>query len=100
MLGEIDGIDEAYLFGSWAAAAAGEANRRAVADVDVLVLGSPDRTHLYTAVAAASEMLGREVQVTIRKPGWLEQGEGHFHDTILNRPMVAIVGPGSVLSRE
>jgi DNA-binding transcriptional ArsR family regulator len=86
----IDGIDEAYVFGSWAARHAGEVGVRPVGDIDVLVLGEPDRAALYDAVHRTEERLGREVQVTIREPGWLGTGTGSFHDTVTSRPLLRL----------
>jgi predicted nucleotidyltransferase len=87
---DVDGVTDAYIFGSWAARYAGVAGDRPVADLDLLVLGEPDRDSLYAAAGEASSRLGRQVQVTIRPDGWLEAGEGTFHDTIASRPMVRI----------
>jgi predicted nucleotidyltransferase len=93
-IGAVDGIEEAYIFGSWAARHAGERGVRPVGDIDLLVLGTPDRTALYDAVHAAEERVGREVQVTVRDPGWLEDGSGSFHDTVASRPMLRLdLGP-------
>ena len=86
----VDGIIEAYLFGSWAARYLGVEGQRPVEDIDVLVLGEPDRDSLYRRVDEASARLGRPVQVTIRDAGWLATGGGAFHDTIVSRPMVPI----------
>ena len=88
----VDGIDAAHIYGSWAAAihGAGSALGRPVGDIDVLVLGSPDREQLYAAVSAAEPRLGRPVQVAIRPAGWLHNGEGSFHATVTQRPMVEI----------
>lgn len=100
-LGSVDGIDEAHIFGSWAARHAGERGVRPVGDIDLLVLGTPDRSALYEAVRAAEQRLGREVQVTVREPGWLEDGSGSFHDTVVGRPMLRLdvatprSGPGA-----
>ncbi len=92
----VDGISEAYLFGSWAARYLGVEGQRPVEDIDVLVLGEPNRDELYRRVDEASIRLGRAVQVTIRHAGWLATGDGSFHDTIINRPMVPIpMEPGS-----
>lgn len=87
----IEGVDEAYVFGSWAARHAGERGVRPVGDIDLLVLGAPDRDAVYDAVHVAERRLGREVQVTVREAGWLEQGSGPFHDTVMSRPMLRLV---------
>lgn len=86
----VEGIDEAYIFGSWASRHAGERGVRPVGDIDLLVLGRPDRDSLYDAVHVAERRLGREVQVTVRDAGWLEQGSGSFHDTVVSRPMLSL----------
>ena len=88
----IDGIDAAYIYGSWAAAFqdANASPGRPVADIDVLVLGSPDRDRLYAAVSTAEQRLDRPVQVTLRPPGWLNTGRGTFHATVTERPLVEV----------
>ena len=89
-LNGVSGIDDAMIFGSWAARYHEQHGPRPVGDIDLLVLGNPDRNELYEAVARASARLGREVQVTIRKPGWLTTGSGTFHDTVTSRPVVTV----------
>lgn len=89
-LGPVDGISEAYVFGSWAARYLGVEGQRPVEDIDVLVLGEPDRDELYQHVEKAATRLGRPVQITVRDTDWLVAGEGSFHDTIVSRPLVPI----------
>lgn len=89
-LAGVDAVDAAYLFGSWAARYEGVEGERPVGDIDLLVLGDPDRGELYARIEGASLRLGREVQVTIRGAGWLTNGKGAFHDTIVNRPLVPV----------
>lgn len=55
-------------------------------DIDLLILGKPDRDALYAALRVAEQRLGRPIDVTIRKSGWLESGTGSFHDTVVARP--------------
>ena len=96
-IGAIDGVDQAYLYGSWAARHAGGPGTRPVGDIDVLILGDPDRDLVYEALRSAEERLGRPIQVTFREPGWLESGEGSFHDTVTSRPLLALgreISPG------
>jgi DNA-binding transcriptional ArsR family regulator len=86
----VDGIERAFLFGSWAARFRGVAGTRPVGDIDLLILGRPDREKLYAVLHAVGERLGRPVQPTIREAGWLENGRGSFHDTVASRPLVEL----------
>src|SRR5262249_49422783 len=61
-LQQVRGISEAYVYGSWAARRAGLPGQRPVGDIDVLVLGEPDRDQLYDALSAVEKRLGRPVQ--------------------------------------
>jgi DNA-binding transcriptional ArsR family regulator len=87
----VGGISRAFIYGSWAAAATGGEVVRPVADIDLLVLGEPDRDELYSALAPVERRLGREIQVSLRPSDWLERGSGSFHDTLTSRPLVAIL---------
>ena len=89
-LAHIAGIDHAYIYGSWAARASGEAGQRPVGDIDVLILGKPDRDTLYAAASNAEQRLGRSIQITIRASDWLTTGSGTFYDTVVARPMVPL----------
>jgi predicted nucleotidyltransferase len=91
VLQPVAGISRAYIFGSWAARHEGQAGQRPVGDIDVLILGEPDRDQLYAALSLAEERLGRAVQATIRDPAWLESGSGAFHDTVTSRPLVPLL---------
>jgi len=89
-LRDVSGIDEAYIYGSWAARHSGEPARRPVGDIDVLVLGKPDRDGLYAALGIAEQRLGRSVQATIRDSDWIRSGSGSFHETVTRRPMLKL----------
>ena len=86
----LSGITAAYIYGSWAARHEGQTGQRPVGDIDVLILGDPDRDQLYAALSAAEERLGRPVQATIRDRAWLVSGTGAFHDTVTSRPLLEI----------
>ncbi len=82
-------IESAYLFGSWAARYAGQLGR-APADIDLLVIGDPDRDELDEAAQRAGARLAREVNVTIRSPRWWREGEDGFHAEVTGRPLVPV----------
>lgn len=89
----VDGIEKAYLFGSWASRYAGE-DGRPPADLDVLVIGTPDRDELDDAAQRAESRLAREVNVTIRSLDWWRQGTDGFHADVTQRPLVPIFNEG------
>jgi predicted nucleotidyltransferase len=90
-LADVEGIEDAYIFGSWAARYGGESGRPP-ADLDVLVIGEPDRDALDEAAQRAGERLAREVNVTIRSARWWRTGDDGFHTEINRRPLVPIYG--------
>jgi DNA-binding transcriptional ArsR family regulator len=95
VLQRITGVRGAYIYGSWAARHAGQPGQRPVGDIDVLVLGTPDRDQLFRALSEAEKRLGRPIQATIRGAGWLVTGSGSFHDTVTSRPLLKLpVPPG------
>jgi predicted nucleotidyltransferase len=91
-LATVAGIDAAYLFGSWAARYTGEPGRPP-ADIDVLVIGRPDRDTLYDAATHAGQRLAREVNTTIRSAEWWQTGNDVFHRQITSRPLVPLIEP-------
>lgn len=86
----VEGIDRAFLFGSWAARYEGETGRPP-ADLDVLVIGAPDRDELDDAAQRAESRLAREVNVTIRSPAWWREGSDGFHADVTRRPLVPVL---------
>ena len=85
----VGGIEGIYLFGSWAARYAG-ASGPSPADLDVLVIGRPDRDKLEDAAERARHRLGRDVNVTIRSLEWWRHGTDGFHAEVTTRPLVMI----------
>lgn len=92
LLEGVDGIDEAYLYGSWAARASGipgdEPN-----DVDVLLVGDVDPGMGYEVAAQASRLLGREVNVTTMSTRRWRDADDGFVTTVRQRPAVRIPLP-------
>lgn len=84
------GVDAVYLFGSWAARYVGQRGR-APADIDVLVIGRPDRDEVDEAVQRAGARLAREVNVTIRSSQWWRDGADSFHTEVTRRPIVVVL---------
>ena len=91
-LAGVPGIENAYLFGSWAARYAGQEGHPP-ADLDVLVIGTPDRDALDDAAQRAGARLAREVNVTIRSADWWHSGDDGFHAEVTQRPLVPVPVP-------
>jgi predicted nucleotidyltransferase len=89
-LAGLEGIEAAYLFGSWAARYAGQQGR-APADLDLLVIGEPDRDALDEAAQRAGARVAREVNVTIRSAQWWRDGGDGFHAEVTRRPLVPVL---------
>jgi predicted nucleotidyltransferase len=88
-LRDLKGVKAAAIFGSWAARATGEAGPSPV-DIDLLVIGNPDRDDLHDAVTRARDRLGREVNPVVVTPHrWVAQGDA-FLSELRSRPMVAL----------
>lgn len=94
----LEGIGAAAIFGSWAARAAGEAGPSPV-DIDLLVIGRPDRDDLQDAAGRARARLGREVNtVVVSADRWNSRSDA-FLAELHGRPMAALPGipePGDV----
>jgi predicted nucleotidyltransferase len=86
-------VDAVHLFGSWAARYGGQRGR-APADIDVLVIGRPDRDQVDEAAQRAGARLAREVNVTIRSSQWWRDGADSFHSEVTRRPIVAVLAAG------
>jgi DNA-binding transcriptional ArsR family regulator len=90
LLGAVAGVDEAYVFGSWAARYRGEPGPPP-RDVDVLVVGGADEDDVFAAARAAQSRLGREVNVhQVRAEAWHGATDDPFLLSLRARPLVPI----------
>jgi DNA-binding transcriptional ArsR family regulator len=86
LLDRVDGVEEAYVYGSWAARYAGEAGPPPH-DIDVLVVGAADEDDLADAGRAAERRLGREVNLhRVSAPAW-RAGSDPFLASVRSRPI-------------
>ncbi|MFC7217306.1 MarR family transcriptional regulator [Streptomyces polyrhachis] len=86
----LTGVEEAHIYGSWAARYSGE--RGGVPnDVDVLVVGDVDADELYEAARKAERLLGREVNIhRVPSDRWREPGADPFLASVRSRPTVPL----------
>jgi DNA-binding transcriptional ArsR family regulator len=90
LLGAVDGVDEAYVYGSWASRYRGEPGR-VPRDVDVLVIGTADEDDLFEAARAAERVLGREVNVRrVSRDTWRADNGDPFLESVRSRPLVRL----------
>lgn len=71
----VPGVKQVVLYGSWAARYEGVVGKEP-ADVDVMVIGKPDREDIYAAADRCQQRLGLEVNPTIRSAkAWREAAD-------------------------
>lgn len=100
LLADVEGVEHAYIYGSWAARYHGEPGP-APNDVDVLVVGEADRDLLAEVAEEAGGLLRREVNIRrISAEQWRNDDEPDpFLASVRTRPLVSltqheeVVGP-------
>jgi predicted nucleotidyltransferase len=95
----LPGVEQVFIFGSWAARYAGEAGP-APNDVDVLLVGTPDRDQAYEAAQRAQDRLGREVNVTLCARQQWEHGDDAFTRQLRSSALLHIPAAGTGLIRD
>jgi hypothetical protein len=86
----IDGTDAVLLFGSWAARYLGQPGR-APNDIDVLVIGTPDRDEVDDAAERAEQAIGLPVQATVRTRAQWSTAQDSFIREIRSRPLLVVL---------
>jgi DNA-binding transcriptional ArsR family regulator len=89
-LARIDGIESAFLYGSFAERMLGEAGP-APRDIDVMVLGEPDVDAVYEACTRVEAVVHRPVNPTILTPEEFAEPSG-FLENVRSGPAVAVIG--------
>jgi len=93
-LAGLGGVNAAAIFGSWAARALGEAGPSPV-DIDLLVIGRPDRDDLHDAVGRARSRLGRDINSVVVSASRWRADSDPFLTELRSRPLVRLPGvPG------
>jgi predicted nucleotidyltransferase len=87
--GDLAGVSRVLIFGSWAARYDGESGP-APNDVDVLLIGAPDRDAVYEAARQAEQRLGREVNVTVRRAEQWRSATDGFTRQVRSSPLLEI----------
>lgn len=88
-LAGVSGITAAFIYGSWAARYAREPGPPP-GDVDVLVVGDPDRDDLFDATGRATARLGKEVNVHVVTAAAWAKPKGAFLAAVKANPLAAV----------
>lgn len=89
-LAGLQGVDAAAIFGSWARGALDDES-----DIDVLVVGAPDRRALTRITRAAGSRAGREVSASVWTPDELRAARDRgdvFVTEVMRGVLVPLVG--------
>lgn len=88
-LRDVPGIEQAFLFGSWAARYSGEPGPDPV-DIDVMLVGAPDRAAVYGVANELEAALDREVNpIMVSRERWDEADEGFIRE-VKSSPLVEL----------
>ncbi len=91
VLADVDGIDAAYIYGSWAARRAGEAGEFPH-DLDVFVIGDASRRVLADVARQAADRIGVEVNVArVSDAEWGASEPTPCLATVKARPMISLL---------
>lgn len=82
-------VDEAYIYGSWAARYVGEPGSEPQ-DIDLLIVGTPAVQDIRRRADVASEQLGRDVNVTVLSPSEWSAATSGFVSHVRGSPLVAL----------
>ena len=88
-LAHLDGIDHAFLFGSWAARLSRQIGPEP-REVDLLLIGQVSRIEASRAAAKAEDILGREINVQFASALEWSRAESDFVRDIKSRPLVEL----------
>jgi len=90
---KVTGVDEVLIFGSWAARYHGTPGR-VPADLDVLVIGNPERADVYDAADRAQERLGMEVNPVIRSRRQWDAAADALTQEVKTAPTLVVIDRG------
>ncbi|WP_020579810.1 winged helix-turn-helix domain-containing protein [Actinopolymorpha alba] len=90
LLAGVEGVDEAFIYGSWAARHAGEPGP-VPADLDVLVIGTADLDDLDTLERQARDRLGFDVHIhRTSREAWDGPAGDPFLSHVRDRPLIQL----------
>ncbi len=94
---ELEGAHAVVIFGSWAARYIGEAGQ-APNDIDVLVIGAPNRDAVDAAADRAEASIGVPVQATVRSLDQWHNRNDNFIQEVKSRALVVVLADETISS--
>ena len=85
-LSAIDGIQGAFIFGSWA-----DPDQMAPQDIDLMVIGDPELGQLYDSVSSVEAEVGRPINVVVRSGDEWASADGAFERAVKSRPRTDLI---------
>jgi len=89
-LAKLVGVEEAYLFGSWARRYIGEIGLPP-GDIDVVVVGEPDVDSVYDASSEVGRLVGQDVNPVVLTPAEWRARRSGFVRELRKGPLVSLV---------
>lgn len=88
-LAAVEGVNRAFIYGSWATSEMGAATRQP-RDIDVMVVGEPDLDDVHAAARDVEIEVGRPVNVTVLSPEEWASGGSAFLESVRLGPKVPV----------
>ncbi|HEX9866215.1 MAG TPA: nucleotidyltransferase domain-containing protein [Acidimicrobiia bacterium] len=85
-LSSIDGVQDAFIFGSWA-----DPDQMAPQDIDLMIVGDPDLGQLYDLVSGVEADVGRPINVVVRSGDEWASADGAFERAVKSRPRIELI---------
>jgi hypothetical protein len=92
---DVERAQAVVVFGSWAARYLGRPGR-APNDIDVLVIGTPDRDEVDDAAERAERVIGLPVQATVRSLDQWNEARDSFIQGVKSRPLVVVLADDDI----
>ena len=91
----VDGVESAFIYGSWAASEDSHLGRPA-RDIDLMVLGTPDLDRLYEVTGEVEKLIGRPVNVAVFTPEEWKADESGFAEAVKNGSRIDLIESGTI----
>jgi len=99
LLSGIPGIDSAEIYGSWAELRMG-ASVGVPQDIDVLVVGNPNRALLDEAARKAETILGKDINIRVVSENLWRESDDPFLASLRSKPRVPLTWEGTPWSQD